>query len=56
MGDAKTCAARWLGQFEVGADGIIIHASTPEKFAPVLREYERIRPDRRFAERINRPA
>ncbi len=56
VGDAKTCAARWLDQFEAGADGIIIHASTRDKFAPVLREYERIRPDRRFAERTNRPA
>ena len=56
VGDAKACAARWLDQFEAGADGIIIHASTPEQFAPVLREYEKIRPDRRFAERTNRPA
>ncbi len=56
VGDAKACAARWLEEFEAGADGIIIHASTPEEFAPVLREYERIRPDQRFAERTNRPA
>ncbi|MCY4343518.1 MAG: TIGR03857 family LLM class F420-dependent oxidoreductase [Gammaproteobacteria bacterium] len=56
VGDARTCAARWLEEFEAGADGIIVHASTPEEFAPVLREYERIRPDGRFAERTNRPA
>ena len=56
VGDAKTCAARWLDEFEAGADGIIIHASTPEEFAPVLAEYEKIRPNERFAERTNRPA
>ncbi len=56
VGDAKTCTARWLEEFEAGADGIIIHASTPEEFAPVLREYERIRPEALFAERTNRPA
>ena len=56
VGDAKTCAQRWVDQFAAGADGIIIHASTPEEFAPVLREYEKIRPNERFAERSNRPA
>ena len=55
VGDAKTCAQRWLDQFNAGADGIIIHASTPEEFAPVLAEYERIRPAELFAQRTNRP-
>ena len=55
VGDAKTCAQRWLDQFNAGADGIIIHASTPEEFAPVLDEYERIRPAELFAQRTNRP-
>ena len=55
VGDAKTCALRWLDQFNAGADGIIIHASTPEEFAPVLEEYERIRPAELFAQRTNRP-
>ena len=55
VGDAKTCAQRWLDQFNAGADGIIIHASTPEEFAPVLAEYERIRPAELFARRTNRP-
>ncbi len=56
VGDAAACAKRWVDQFEAGADGIIIHASTPEEFAPVLREYEKIRPGDRFAGRTNRPA
>ena len=56
IGDAKTCARRWLEEFEAGVDGIIVHASTPEEIAPVLREYEKIRPADRFSARINRPA
>ncbi len=55
VGDAKTCAQRWLDQFNAGADGIIIHASTPEQFEPVLREYEKIRPAHLFEGRTNRP-
>jgi probable F420-dependent oxidoreductase len=56
IGSAEACARRWLDQFEAGADGIIIHASTPEQFEPVLRAYEAIRPAARFAGRTNRPA
>ncbi len=56
VGNAKTCAQRWLDQFNAGADGIIIHASTPEEFAPVLAEYEKIRPAHLFEGRSNRPA
>ena len=55
VGDARTCARRWVDQFEAGADGIIIHASTPEEFAPVLAEYEKIRPNALFEGRTNRP-
>ena len=55
VGNARECAERWLDQFEAGADGIIIHASTPEEFAPVLAEYEKIRPAGLFAGRTNRP-
>ena len=55
VGDAKTCAERWVDQLNAGADGLIIHASTPEQFAPVLAEYEKIRPNELFAGRSNRP-
>ncbi len=55
VGDAQTCAKRWVEQFEAGADGLIIHASTPEEFAPVLAEYEKIRPSQLFEGRTNRP-
>ena len=56
VGDAATCARRWVDQFEAGADGIIVHASTPEEFAPVLDEYRKIRPHHLFEGRTNRPA
>jgi probable F420-dependent oxidoreductase len=55
VGSARECARRWMDQFEAGADGIIVHASTPAEFEPVLREYEKIRPTERFAGRTNRP-
>lgn len=55
VGDAATCARRWVDQFEAGADGLIIHASTPDEFEPVLREYEKIRPAHLFEGRTNRP-
>lgn len=56
VGNAAECAKRWVDQFNAGADGIIIHASTPEEFAPVLSEYEKIRPTHLFEGRTNRPA
>ncbi len=56
IGSPADCARRWVDQFEAGADGIIIHASTPEQFEPVLSAYEAIRPTERFTERTNRPA
>ena len=55
VGNARQCAERWVDQFNAGADGIIIHASTPEEFAPVLAEYEKIRPNERFEGQTNRP-
>jgi len=55
VGSAKECARRWVDQLDAGADGIIIHASTPEEFEPVLSEYEKIRPVEKFVGRTNRP-
>ena len=56
VGTPAECAQRWVREFEAGADGIIIHASKPEEFAPVLAEYEKIRPNQLFEGRTNRPA
>ena len=55
IGNPRECAERWLQEFEAGADGIIIHASKPEEFEPVLAEYEKIRPGELFEGRTNRP-
>ena len=55
VGSPKECAIRWVDQFDAGADGIIIHASTPEEIEPVLSEYDKIRPHERFRDRTNRP-
>lgn len=56
IGTPKECAQRWVQEFEAGADGIIIHSSTPEEFEPVVAEYEKIRPNHLFEGRTNRPA
>jgi probable F420-dependent oxidoreductase len=55
VGNARECAEAWVSQFNAGADGLIIHASTPEEFAPVLEEYRKIRPHGKFERRTNRP-
>jgi 5,10-methylenetetrahydromethanopterin reductase len=43
MGDAATCARRFVDQFDAGVDGLVVHACTPAQLAPVLPEYEKIR-------------
>lgn len=56
VGTPRECAEKWVEQLQAGADGVIIHASTPEEFAPILGEYEKIRPTELLAGRQNRPA
>ncbi|WP_372758839.1 TIGR03857 family LLM class F420-dependent oxidoreductase [Litorivivens sp.] len=55
VGSAEDCAQRFNDQFEAGADGIIIHASQPHEFAPVLEAYRKVRDKSRFTDRTNRP-
>lgn len=55
VGTPRECAETWVGQLHAGADGIIIHASTPEEFAPILSEYEKLRPAELLEGRSNRP-
>ena len=55
VGNAQKCAQRFNDQFAAGADGVIIHASKPQEFAPVLDAYQQIRDHERFAGRSNRP-
>jgi probable F420-dependent oxidoreductase len=47
-GTAEECATRVLGQFDVGADGVIMHGATPDELAPVVDAYRAIRPAGRF--------
>lgn len=38
-GTAAECAQGWKNQLANGADGVVIHGSTPTEFAPVLEAY-----------------
>jgi 5,10-methylenetetrahydromethanopterin reductase len=55
-GTPKECAERFVDQFNAGADGIIVHACTPQELAPILLGYEKIRPSERFEGRTGSPA
>jgi probable F420-dependent oxidoreductase len=39
MGSAQDCARAWKNQLANGADGVVIHGSTPREFAPILDAY-----------------
>lgn len=56
VGSAGQCAARFRDQFVAGADGIVLHASRPREFAPVLEAWDAIRDRDRFLNRSARPA
>lgn len=43
QGSAEECAKAWKHQLDAGADGIVIHGSTPEEFAPIIAEYEKLK-------------
>ena len=47
-GSAEQCATTVLGQFDLGADGVIMHGATPQELAPVVEAYRAMRPDGRF--------
>jgi 5,10-methylenetetrahydromethanopterin reductase len=55
-GTPEQCARRIVDQFDAGADGVILHASLPDEFAPAIDAYAKIRPAERFAGRTGRPA
>lgn len=42
-GDAQSCAQAWQNQLDNGADGVVIHGSTPSEFAPILTAYEALK-------------
>jgi len=47
-GTADDCAQRVLGQFDLGADGVILHGCTPAELEPVVAAYRALRPTGRF--------
>lgn len=42
VGSPEECARAWKNQLANGADGVVIHGSTPDEFAPVLEAYEKL--------------
>lgn len=42
-GSAEQCALAWKNQLDNGADGIVIHGSTPDEFAPIISAYEKLK-------------
>jgi alkanesulfonate monooxygenase SsuD/methylene tetrahydromethanopterin reductase-like flavin-dependent oxidoreductase (luciferase family) len=44
MGSAEHCAQRVRDQFDAGAAGVVLHASSPRELAPLLSAYEPLRP------------
>lgn len=42
-GNAENCARDWQNQFDNGADGLVIHGSTPSEFSPIVEAYADLR-------------
>ena len=42
-GTPASCAAAWQAELDGGADGVVIHGSTPQEFAPALAAYRALR-------------
>lgn len=47
-GTAEECARTVLGQFDLGADGVVLHGATPAELEPVVAAYRALRPAGRF--------
>lgn len=43
VGTPQQCAQTWQQQLQLGADGVVIHGSTPTEFEPILAEYRALR-------------
>ena len=48
VGSPEACAARVLGQFDLGADSVVLHGATPDELEPVVAAYREQRPEGRF--------
>jgi 5,10-methylenetetrahydromethanopterin reductase len=44
-GTPEQCTKTILSQFDLGADGVILHGATPDELAPILPAYRAARPD-----------
>jgi alkanesulfonate monooxygenase SsuD/methylene tetrahydromethanopterin reductase-like flavin-dependent oxidoreductase (luciferase family) len=55
VGSPDHVAARIEDQFAAGADGVILHASTPDQLAPAIDAYRSRRTAGRFAGRSTNP-
>jgi alkanesulfonate monooxygenase SsuD/methylene tetrahydromethanopterin reductase-like flavin-dependent oxidoreductase (luciferase family) len=53
-GTAEQCARAVRGQFELGADGVILHGATPTDLAPIVDAYRSISGSRRRPRRSAR--
>ena len=47
-GSPAQCAQRILGQFDLGADAVILHGASPSELAPVVEAYRAVRLPGRF--------
>lgn len=56
VGSAAHCASRVLDQLAAGADGVILHGSSPAELGPVVDAYRAVRPAGRFDRRSANPA
>jgi alkanesulfonate monooxygenase SsuD/methylene tetrahydromethanopterin reductase-like flavin-dependent oxidoreductase (luciferase family) len=56
VGTPEQCAERFQDQFKAGADGVVLHASTPKQMAPAIEAYGKVRVDSNFEGRTNSPA
>jgi len=54
-GTAQQCAERVLAQFDLGADGVVLHGATPAELDPVVRAYRGLRPEGRFDDQQANP-
>lgn len=55
VGSPDHVASRIQDQLDAGADGVILHASTPDQLEPAVVAYRTIRSDDRFAGRSTNP-
>jgi 5,10-methylenetetrahydromethanopterin reductase len=47
-GTPENCVRKIREQFDLGADGVILHGASPHDLEPIVTEYARTRPTGRF--------